>query len=993
MLVIIFQKRAHWEDGNTVAFKYVYHSQMDVTVYECWLLHRATYPQIPKKCVNLSGLRKQISKSTHSQVAENKTCLMMLVSNLVEPQWIYINCDTPYLADVLCVIDPSKIDSREDSKYTLSDHTYISTLVNKAYCSSGQILMDNKCYLFVWYTFRRYNEMLLTEVCKHHGTISANFTSINKFETIFNVITSRFPPIIKDYNRKDFQQFEYTRHIDWYVYKKGLISIDSAKGLTVCEDKKISIKGKGSILFECEDGKYISQLYLCDGKIDCRLDGSDETYHLCQSSNKKQVDQIKRFGFKASCGQLFYVAMDGSCQKYHIFLADKSGKNWYGESNYPMWKGDLFQDCEGECEYEQALGSPLTVDTFLPCVKGYQIPCVEGYQKCFDITEICIYKLNKYSNLVPCQNGEHLQNCRMFECNAKFKCPNCILWSFVCDGKWDCPEGADENGETFCQNDMRCAGMFRCHGTYLCILWHNVCDGYNECYLGDDEMLCELKDALCPSNCQCILFAISCYAGEKPENLHTYISIKFSGVVIKDLFKFMKDCQNVIYLQLSNSELKNPCHIYYPKRLQILDFGRNIFETVKKLCFISLSNLQILMLDQNEITYLHTSSFVDIQKLNLLNISDNPLKYFIGEIFKYPHSMKVLSLRDNELSTIDPNAFLNLKVDYIETDDYRICCLVDANYICSARKPWFKSCTNLLPDSKTVICFITISFLIITANVLSIFMHKIKFNSAFSVTVISLNIKDILCAIYFKIIWISHFYLSDTFAVKEEIWRSGLICFVAFGIILWFTLLTQAHLVFLSLLRLMVAIKPLETNFKDKVLITKWLVIIFTVCFMISTVITVTVKLTSNSLPFHFCFPFIDPTNSIKIIKIITWTAVNTQFVTSIGILVINMVLIYQMLQSPKDIGHSKTNLNTSMVVQLVLLTICNFLCWFPMNGIYISAMFLSTYPTEMIIWGSLIALPLNSLFNPLLFFIIGIEAKFLQKGISDKRDIHGLWK
>ena len=457
----------------------------------------------------------------------------------------------------------------------------------------------------------------------------------------------------------------------------------------------------------------------------------------------------------------------------------------------------------------------------------------------------------------------------MFECNAKFKYPNsyCIPWAFVCDGKWDCPEGADENRENFCQNNMRCAGMFRCHETYLCILWQNECDGHNECYLGDDEMLCELKDVLCPSNCQCILFAISCNAGDKPEHLQTYISIKFSGIAIKSLFKYMKDCQNVMYLQLSNSGLKSPCHLYYPKRLQILDFSRNIFETIKQLCFTSLPNLEILMLDQNVNTYLQTFSFIDIQKLYLLNISNNPLKFFLGDIYKCPHSMKVLSLRDNQLLTIDPKAFFNLKVDYIETDDYRIFCLVDASYICNAKKPWFKSCTNLLLDFKTEICFITMSSLIITANALSIFMHKIKFNSAFSVTVISLNIKDTLCAIYFKIIWISHFYLSDTFAVKEEIWRSGLMCFIAFGIVNWFTLLTQTLLVFLSLLRLMVAIKPLEANFKDQLLITKWLAIIFTVCFMMSTAITVTVKLTSNSLPFHFCFPFIDPTNSIKKIK------------------------------------------------------------------------------------------------------------------------------
>ena len=168
-------------------------------------------------------------------------------------------------------------------------------------------------------------------------------------------------------------------------------------------------------------------------------------------------------------------------------------------------------------------------------------------------------------------------------------------------------------------------------------------------------------------------------------------------------------------------------------------------------------------------------------------------------------------------------------------------------------------------------------------------------------------------------------------------------CFVAFGIVLWFTLLTQILLVFLSLLRLMVVIKPLNTKVKDNSLVTKWLLIIFTISLFFASVITVTVKIRSNSLPFYLCFPFIDPTNSIKSIKIITWVAVITQFVTSVIILLINMVFIHQLFQSPQGIGLSKSNLKASMVIQLTLLTVFNFLCWFPMNGIYIAAIFLSS--------------------------------------------------
>ena len=242
--------------------------------------------------------------------------------------------------------------------------------------------------------------------------------------------------------------------------------------------------------------------------------------------------------------------------------------------------------------------------------------------------------------------------------------------------------------------------MLRCHDTYTCILLQNVCDGHIECVLGDDELFCELKDTLCPANCECILFAISCTDAWIPQNMHVYISIKFSKVFIIDVIQFVEHCQNVIYLQILNSQLTSPCHIDYPKKLKILDFARNSFKVISKFCFTSLTDLEILMLDQNVIAYLHANSFVDTQRLYLLNISYNPLKYFPVNIFNVPHSMKILSLRNNHLSMIDHNAFVNLKVDFIETDDYHICCLVDAIYKCNAKKSWYKSYTNLLPDSK-----------------------------------------------------------------------------------------------------------------------------------------------------------------------------------------------------------------------------------------------------------------------------------------------------
>ena len=53
-----------------------------------------------------------------------------------------------------------------------------------------------------------------------------------------------------------------------------------------------------------------------------------------------------------------------------------------------------------------------------PCANSNQIPCLNGHPKCYNISEICSYKLNKNCHLIPCRNGAHLDNCKGFNCNS-----------------------------------------------------------------------------------------------------------------------------------------------------------------------------------------------------------------------------------------------------------------------------------------------------------------------------------------------------------------------------------------------------------------------------------------------------------------------------------------------------------------------------------------------------------------------------------------------
>ena len=95
----------------------------------------------------------------------------------------------------------------------------------------------------------------------------------------------------------------------------------------------------------------------------------------------------------------------------------------------------------------------------------------------------------------------------MFKCQDSY----CVPWIYVCDGKWDCPEGDDEHSNPVCGNNVKCVNMYKCkHRHIICIQLGNICDNESNCPIGDDEMLCQLVNQACPALCQCLSLAVRC---------------------------------------------------------------------------------------------------------------------------------------------------------------------------------------------------------------------------------------------------------------------------------------------------------------------------------------------------------------------------------------------------------------------------------------------------------------------------------------------------
>ena len=96
--------------------------------------------------------------------------------------------------------------------------------------------------------------------------------------------------------------------------------------------------------------------------------------------------------------------------------------------------------------------------------------------------------------------------------------------------------------------------------------------------------------------------------------------------------------------------------------------------------------------------------------------------------------------------------------------------------------------------------------------------------------------------------------------------------------------------------------------------------------------------------------------------------------------LAMHMLLVAKLRES-KCIKNLKYSYSKAvLIVQLIAITLSNILCWFPANVIYVTSMFLRMYPIDLIIWMTVIILPMNSIINPFIFIIVFSRVYIMKK-------------
>ncbi len=351
---------------------------------------------------------------------------------------------------------------------------------------------------------------------------------------------------------------------------------------------------------------------------------------------------------------------------------------------------------------------------------------------------------------------------------------------------------------------------------------------------------------------------------------------------------------------------------------------------------------------------------------------------------------------NNSLDKIALDLVVEIVLERLETTDHRICCFFSDVTQCDAaeERPWFISCSDLLPHLSLKVCFICISILVILLNIFSSLLFVVQIMGEFhpnTIIPLFLSTNEILCAVYLCIIWATDIVYRGIFFLVEKEWQSSIVCHLAGHIFFFFNTADPTLLLLLSLCRLMVVLHPVDSLFKTTDFVLK---LTFQTLVSLMLISAVSSHFTWNNLS-SLCMKFVDPTNSNWAIRVFTILTALFQLTISVAIAVMYVLLLKELRESkhPVWMSSSKLKMTKSLVVQLVVITASNILCWVPTSTIYLTALVLPTYPSEMVIWTAVAVAPANCIINPSVFIWTSVRAILRKKRDQSKtRQVSIIW-
>ncbi len=908
--------------------------------------------------LGLAGKRHFFSSDSKTNKSLDAVlCTMVLLSNLAEPQWVTIACEDTVLDQVIC--------TNKTNRTTLSSQVEQNT--GFLSCKKSHIFYT-KCYLFQ--RFQVLSKFQLNNI--HSECCGFDAKEIKTLlEIVFNAVGLSVLPVIccHSQQKQNFHLYLFQQYwISFSVTKQILNRSESEDKFVVSETRALKQSQHerhfSNIVFLClKNNHYFSIHLVCKKKANCQ-NSKDEAACQCRADSPEFCKEIQKNFTK--CFPLFYLSRNGTCEHFvhntQIAPTENRNRTLGSVSSSSLGSGQRSQ-------MQNMIDASETLQD-LSCMSLTPGPSEE-----YSFGQICTYTLDKFGNLLPCKSGFHLEECKDYQCNAQFKCPQyyCIPFAYLCDMKWDCPEGVDESIEQHCAPTRKCSNMFKCVNSQICTHLLDVCDSTADCPFQDDEMFCDLAGILCPTGCYCFVYAVMCTNIPVDASLFSkmpHISIHSTNTTISGLA--LKKWQgSLLVLNVSRNTISNVCFKQSQlNNLALFDISSNVVEFLASGCISSLRALHTVHFAQNTLQKLSEKSFENLTSLFSVDLSHNNLKTLLKYSFCTVTKLQILFLQGNSLTQIDSEAFYFLQSRALVTSNHKICCLLDKeDHLCIAEVPWYDTCKTKMPYAS-FIGSVTLSVLVLLVNGPLLAYHSVT-ETGSSKNIISLGIAgDFLVGWYLAIVSGACVYIPHNLLVNEDIWKKSIFCTCAFLFVLLSKLISLVSTDLLSFARLMVVLYPFDSKFKQSEYVNRTAFIAIVVTLKIALTFVIFFKIHNPKIPTVLCHPSIDPTNTMLSPRVVTLLFWLSELVSIAFVSVLYLHMFSEMKKSQESAQRSGSDKSSrvGMVVQVVIHVAVRMCCWVPSSSTYVVALFLPKYPVHMPVWNTVFVAPLVPIVNAFQF-------------------------
>ncbi len=924
----------------------------------------------------------------HGSLRSWLSCPLLVHFDLAEAYFITVNCTTKLVAHLACTI-AKKIHGNN-----------LSVAVSPNFCGITSLLYNSNCFHFHWQN--------ASVPCV------SNYEQSDQLLPIFDAVqATKSPPII----RQDHIVFT----IRYHNKRKMSLQIKASPSHGFCINKHntTQVSNIGENVFNCsQEFQTILPIYfhirhLQNGQTLCFAKNLQQ---ICTMQNaeviSKRCTHFLQVSGRKQCSPLLKQFLNGNCEIYTLTKPNNRStttrsrqhftcqSNSYQNNSYQIdiaFVDDLVQDCKPDGQDETILLSLQRQLAYHLCDHPHQIPCLDGHSQCFNISEICQYKLNSLGFLYPCRNGEHMQNCSTFVCDKMFKCGRsfCIPWDYTCDGKWDCIDGLDESEAHQCATDRKCVYLFKCVGTQICVHLENICDKNTHCPQGDDEDLCDLKDVFCPDGCSCVTYALFCTQIVLHHLSSNAFQPFFVVFFVNTTFDYVSiSLDHLVILHISHSSLANT-DIYSllscASRLKYASLIETGISVVERMCVSEAKELVFLDMTNNQITGIRNQTFSFFENLKHINLSSNPIQVIFKDAFGSLPNLNTLSLLHIFQVKIPHNLFSNLNFKILEASTNYMCCFMPEGASCSLNITEFVSCGTLLKQTSLRFTCAAAAFSILFVNIATILLQKIpsdRNTKIFDITVILVGVSEITSAVAFFLLWIWDLLYGVSFPMFRDIWQRSTPCFLAFGMFLNHKISGVIISSFVAFARLMVIKHPMDTPLKRTGFFKKQAIKCMVMSLFLSGLLTfftwfLDILLLEHGSLADLCSPMYDHTKVMIMAKVIVWCITITQCL-SICCVMLMYTDLFRSLKKCQEFPTQMRSLDNtiySLATQLVVFTCSNILCWVVPNMIYFTSMFLTNDPLLLIYWATLALGSINSLTNPCVYFVLSIRQRMKTSG------------